>query len=710
MSQSLRILLIADDPDVIRRIGQGLQRQDSGLILIEGADSLQTARRRLGSGSYDLALVELGLDQGDGLHLLSDLREIAPELPIVALAADSAAPDIAACLALGAHDRLTPDAMDSAGLVDRLLSAAARARADRDSRRRSQRIAGSLEATGDLAWHFESGDDEVWLAAAEPAAWQLPAPDCRESLDALPARIHPDDREIALRRIEELAETSQPWQLEARIRVGGGAYRWCILRGRSQLDEHGRLARASGVLSDGQRQQKVLREVEQGRRFLRAIFDSERVPHAILDSSGVIADCNQAWLALKDPACHAGREFKLGREFSSPSAETGKFGDLDLAGLARGIRQVLGGVAEQFNCEYGDGRRRWRISVAPLLNPGIAGAMVGHEEITASRRGQLELQAGIAALENDFRAISGPVLRVDTDLKVVAANEAAQALGRAPFVGRDVLKALPRLHADVVGDMLAAISAGGSSAVRDSRPVNGKIIRWVVNSRRDALGNAEGFLVQGVDVSDLAAKIEQVPVKQARDDKPAKLLKELEQERRHLASARRALVAAAEESEQMGARLTELERRVSDEQRRIAELNSALAAAEAARAELRAGEQEARGQADAACRRADEAFREADKLRRQAEEARRQKSELERAGNELAETLAAERARHGELVAALSAAEQVPIALKAQLARARSGLREELHELVDKLFSPLLSEPETVADSCIREDETREAH
>src|SRR5690606_33581431 len=120
MSQSLRILLIADNPEVIRRIGQGLQKQDSGLIMIEGADSLATARRRLGSGSYDLALVDLALGHGDGLHLLSNLVEIAPELPIVALAADDAAPDAAACLALGALDRLAPEAMDSAGLLDRL--------------------------------------------------------------------------------------------------------------------------------------------------------------------------------------------------------------------------------------------------------------------------------------------------------------------------------------------------------------------------------------------------------------------------------------------------------------------------------------------------------------------------------------------------------------------------------------------------------------
>jgi DNA-binding response OmpR family regulator len=73
MSQSLRILLIALDPELIRKIGQGLQRPEAGPIQIEGADSLSTARRRLDAGAYDLALLDLGLGDGDGLRFLSEL-------------------------------------------------------------------------------------------------------------------------------------------------------------------------------------------------------------------------------------------------------------------------------------------------------------------------------------------------------------------------------------------------------------------------------------------------------------------------------------------------------------------------------------------------------------------------------------------------------------------------------------------------------------
>jgi hypothetical protein len=45
-------------------------------------------------------------------------------------------------------------------------------------------------------------------------------------------------------------------------------------------------------------------------------------------------------------------------------------------------------------------------------------------------------------------------------------------------------------------------------------------------------------------------------------------------------------------------------------------------------------------------------------------------------------------------MAALAAAEQVPVALRAALGQARQGLRSELDELMNRIFNPLLDEPD----------------
>ncbi|MFU8896872.1 MAG: response regulator [Gammaproteobacteria bacterium] len=682
MSQSLRILLIADDPDVIRRIGHSLRRQDAGLVMIEGADSLATARRRLSAAAYDLALVDLGLGHGDGLHMLSDLHEMAPDLPVVALSADRASADTAACMALGAQDRLAPEALDSAGLLDRLQSATARARALSKSRRRSQRIAASLGAAGDLAWHYEQGQGEVWLAAANPLDWQLPAPECHESLEALRARVHPDDREMLLRQLEGLLDSRQPWQLEGRFKVGGGAYRWCTLRGRSHLDGRGRLEHASGVLSDAQRQQKKLRETRQGQRFLRAVFDSEHRPHAILDSAGIITDCNQAWVALDEPGCHAGRAFRLGDKFLDEPDDPDAFGDLDRAALARGIRQVLGGVAEHFSCEYGDEQQRWRIDVGPLLNPGIAGAVICHEEITATRRAETGLQATLEALERDFSALAGPMFRVAQDFAVLSANAAADLCGRAPIVGRDVLRVLPRPDAEAVGDALAAIAAGADAAVRDTKAADGQAMRWLVATRRAPDGGPDGFLVHGVDVSDLVAAAAAPPPATA-DPGQEKLAAEL----------RAALATTERERDRLRAELAEQHRAVAAAR---GEAQAALGQAE----QLRDQAVQAQHEADEARARVTRALDEAEEARTRmaralddAEDLRRMAAQAAERGSDLAEALESERARHKQALAALAAARQIPVELRAALDQARRDLRAGLVEQLDRAFAPLLDEP-----------------
>jgi PAS domain-containing protein/ActR/RegA family two-component response regulator len=681
MSKSLRILLIADDPEVIRKIGQGLQRQDSGLIMIEGADSLATARRRLGAGVYDLALVDLSLGQGDALHLLSDLRGIAPELAIVALAADGAGPDVAACLAVGAQDRLAPEAMDSAGLMDRLRSAKVRAEAGLDTQRRSQRIAGSLGAAGDLAWHWEPAESEVWLAAADPERWQLPGPECRESLEAVRERVHPDDRERAVRRIEEVLLNDSPWQLEARVKVGGGAYRWCELRGCSQLDERGRLIRASGVLSDAQREQKRLREIEQGRRLLRAVFDSDRSPRAVLNSAAVITDCNQAWLAFEDPACHAGKRFRPGVRFIDEPDGVKVTGDLDTAELARGVRKVLGGVVEQFQCEYGLGERRWRIGVSPLLNPGIAGAVIIHEEVTEAARAERALQAGIEVVERDLRALSGPVFRIAADFKVSAANEEAMALGRAPVIDRDVLRVLAREHAKAVGDALAALADGAQAAVRDAQLADGGVMRWLLSVRRDAAGGKDGFLAHGVAVSDLAAAVVPEPVVEQVDHEAMaeiqSALVQVEQQRdvlqRELKDALGRLEVVQQVQRDSEDQEPSLREEMEQQRKLLAEAREALSAVEREREELRAGLEE---------------------QRRLAEEAKGAGEAADEQRQRLAAELDAERLELNRAQAALASAAQIPATLRAGLAQARERFEADLGELVDKACRPLASAPE----------------
>ena len=77
----------------------------------------------------------------------------------------------------------------------------------------------------------------------------------------------------------------------------------------------------------------------------------------------------------------------------------------------------------------------------------------------------------------------------------------------------------------------------------------------------------------------------------------------------------------------------------------------------------------------------------------QAGELRRQAEAAGQEGARLAEALDAERAKHAETLAALSAAEQVPTRLRVELDHARNGLRSGLDELLEGAFASLLDDP-----------------
>jgi two-component system, OmpR family, response regulator len=85
--------------------------------------SLAEARRaweRL-SGDSDLAIVELDLTNGDGISLIENLREAAPDVPVLALTSARSLEQRARALRAGANEVIT---MDSSS--DQIIDAAKR--------------------------------------------------------------------------------------------------------------------------------------------------------------------------------------------------------------------------------------------------------------------------------------------------------------------------------------------------------------------------------------------------------------------------------------------------------------------------------------------------------------------------------------------------------------------------------------------------------
>ncbi|MGE4072265.1 MAG: response regulator [Lysobacterales bacterium] len=122
MSQTAEILIVDDEPDIrqLLRVYLGAQ----GMRVIE-ADCAASARKRLEQARPDMALIDLGLPDEDGLTLIRHFRE-QHQLPIIILTGRGETVDKIVGLELGADDYVTKP-FDLRELLARIKSVLRRA-------------------------------------------------------------------------------------------------------------------------------------------------------------------------------------------------------------------------------------------------------------------------------------------------------------------------------------------------------------------------------------------------------------------------------------------------------------------------------------------------------------------------------------------------------------------------------------------------------
>ena len=101
--------------------------------------------------------------------------------------------------------------------------------------------------------------DGLWEADADGTAWSsprlarllgYPENDLPTDVNFLRDRLHPDDVATATAATLAHMEHDQPYDMEIRLRMCDGAYRWFRARGTAERDDGGRALRVSGSLQD----------------------------------------------------------------------------------------------------------------------------------------------------------------------------------------------------------------------------------------------------------------------------------------------------------------------------------------------------------------------------------------------------------------------------------------------------------------------------
>jgi DNA-binding response OmpR family regulator len=101
MNAPTRLLLVEDERNVAETLTERLRAEG---FQVRRADSVATAKRAIGESEVELALLDVGLPDGNGFELARVLREHAPRTAIVFLTAHASAEDRIRGLELGADD------------------------------------------------------------------------------------------------------------------------------------------------------------------------------------------------------------------------------------------------------------------------------------------------------------------------------------------------------------------------------------------------------------------------------------------------------------------------------------------------------------------------------------------------------------------------------------------------------------------------------
>ncbi len=125
----MRLLLVEDDPMIGESVRSGLRHEGFAVDWVEDGSAAELA---LGTGVYDLMLLDLGLPKKEGMDVLRSLRQKKSAMPVMLITARDAVADRVKGLDAGADDYLVKP-FDLEELAARVRALARRGAGQADS-------------------------------------------------------------------------------------------------------------------------------------------------------------------------------------------------------------------------------------------------------------------------------------------------------------------------------------------------------------------------------------------------------------------------------------------------------------------------------------------------------------------------------------------------------------------------------------------------
>jgi signal transduction histidine kinase len=141
--ETLKVLLIEDNPGDVRLISEMLTAASAGRFVLERAERLSDGLERLSRNSFAAVLLDLTLGETQGIDTFRAVHERAPAVPVVVLTGSNDDALAAEALKAGAQDFLVKGQVDRSLLARSLRYAVERGRIEEQLRQRAIELAES---------------------------------------------------------------------------------------------------------------------------------------------------------------------------------------------------------------------------------------------------------------------------------------------------------------------------------------------------------------------------------------------------------------------------------------------------------------------------------------------------------------------------------------------------------------------------------------
>jgi diguanylate cyclase (GGDEF)-like protein/PAS domain S-box-containing protein len=266
---STHILLLEDNPGDAGLLKEALSTEKTFPCRLDTSQRLSEGLARLSRESFDAVLLDLYLPDSSGLETLIQVRNAAPQLPIVVLTGLSNRETAAEALRQGAEDFLLKDELDGALLARSIRYALERHKLLLSLQEKEERYFLAAEGANDGLWDWDLKSNKAFFSTR----WKLILGFSESEIGDDPGewlrRIHPQD----LKKVEDDLEQNFSGKTlhfanEHRLKHKDGRYRWVLSRGKAIIDGRGQATRIAGSFTDITRHRNLEQQLA-----LRAFYD-----------------------------------------------------------------------------------------------------------------------------------------------------------------------------------------------------------------------------------------------------------------------------------------------------------------------------------------------------------------------------------------------------------------------------------------------------